>query len=80
MPRWIQSSRFSFLKNLSLVIGSGLIALFLFDWIFIKYEHTFLLSSSKDIQLSKNKTFDLIPWVLKKNEFLLPKAPTPCGY
>jgi hypothetical protein len=68
MPRWTQSSHFSFLKNLCLFIGSGLIALFLFDWIFIKYEHTFLLSSSENIQPSKNKTFDLASLGFKEKQ------------
>ena len=59
MRRWSHTSRFNFLINVSLCIISVLVSLVLFDWIFIKYENTFLLNSSKDIQVSENNTFDL---------------------
>ena len=59
MPHRNHAPRFNFLINASLCIISVLVSLFLFDWIFIKYENAFLLSSSKDIQVSENNTFDL---------------------
>ncbi len=59
MPRYSHDSWFNSLINLSLCIVSVLVSLILCDWIFIKYENAFLLSSSKDIRASKNNTFDL---------------------
>lgn len=67
--------RFKFLINVSLVIASGLVSLFLFDWIFIKYEENFLLSSSRNIQVLENKTFDLASLSFKEKSVSTSKDP-----
>ena len=68
-------SRFNFLINVGLVIASGLVSLFLIDWIFVKYESTFLLSSSKDIQVLENNTFDLASLNFKEKSVSVSKNP-----
>jgi hypothetical protein len=75
MQRRIQKSRFNFLINVSLVLASGLISLFLFDWVFIKYENTFLQSSSQDIQVLENETFDLASLGFKEKTVSASKTP-----
>jgi len=75
MQRRIQKSRVNFLINVSLVIVSGLISLFLFDWAFIKYENTFLQSSSKDIRVLENETFDLASLGFKEKTVSASKNP-----
>jgi len=74
MPRR-SHARFNFLINASLCIISVLVSLFLFDWIFIKYENAFLLSSSKDIQVSENNTFDLASLGFKEKTVSVAKDP-----
>jgi hypothetical protein len=74
MWRWTHKSRFSFLINTFLAIASGLVSIFLFDWIFIQYENTFLLSSSKDIQVLKDDTYDLASLGFKDKHVTSSKA------
>jgi hypothetical protein len=74
MQRWTLMFRFSFLINTSLVIASGLASLFLVDWVFIKYEKNYLLSSSKDIQVLENKTFDLASLSFKEQSVSTSKS------
>ena len=75
MPHRNHAPRFNFLINASLCIISVLVSLFLFDWIFIKYENAFLLSSSKDIQVSENNTFDLASLGFKEKTVSVAKDP-----
>jgi hypothetical protein len=75
MSHWIYKARFGFLINAGLVIASGAISLFIFDWVFIQYENTFLLSSSKNIQVSENKTFDLASLNFKEQSVSASKDP-----